>query len=122
MKFLAIVAVIFLAGCAVTGKDGVERSFGIYPLAAPEPKTVTIDKALTVAARIEVAGYGGIFFGFSSGLRARVPVFCLDDGRCFIPKLTTDTKATTGFTAGTTVTDGIALDGFTEIPAASVAP
>lgn len=115
MRVLAALLVLGLAGCAFTGKDGVERSFGVYPIAAPEPQTVTIDKALTVAAEVEVAGYGKLFFGFSSGLRARAPVVCMADGRCFVPRLTTDTKAATSFGGGTTVTDGVALDGFSEL-------
>jgi hypothetical protein len=118
--WITIAACIMLEGCSFVGKDGVERSYGIYPIAAPEPQTVTIDKALTVAARVEVAGYGGIFMGFSSGLRARVPVVCLADGRCFIPKLKTNTQATSSFPGGTVVTDGVEIDGFTQIPTPAV--
>lgn len=116
MRAVVMAAVLGLAGCAFTSSDGI-RSYGIFPIAAPEPDTITIDKALTVAGKVAIAGYGELFLGLSSGLRARVPVCHTKDGRWFIPKLSTRTEATTSFQGGTTVIDGVTIDGFTEIPA-----
>jgi hypothetical protein len=103
-----------LPGCAITGSNGT-KAFGVFPVAAPEKDTVTLDKITTVAADVDVAGYGRALFGYQSLIRLRVPVLCLEDGRCFVPLVTSAMTAASGFGTGTSIDDRLAVGGFAQL-------